>query len=372
VFKHGDVCPAVVVDPDRQLVAVYTDLTKGSKSRPVVKVLRQPLKRAVAGPVKKGTRLAFIAMYSGQPSAATWANFGGYLVNTGTSNAKAIQRVVGSIGDEDWSRLMGAVRQLESPYSPGLYDIRKLARSESGGAGGLSRAPSAFRVNPVLAIILGVILLPIGFMVLMAVLPALFGRGGGGANPNPAPLVQGPVAGGGAPVAELPPDMPPWMADRIRQNQARRDGLGIPPMGARRNANDGAQAGNGNAETPPADKEENPFQPKPTEVAANDAAGDAENPFKEKPASSDAENPFQPKEPANDDKNPFRPVDSKDNDELKPGQKAEAEWARRWLPVTIKRLVGSDKVEIHWEGYSDNWDEVVPRSRIRAVTSKKK
>src|SRR5690606_4469307 len=80
IFKSGDICPAVVLDPDLQLVAVMADLSQGQKSSPAVKVLKQPLRRAVQGPIKKGTRLAFVAMYSGHPGQRQWNNFGGYLI----------------------------------------------------------------------------------------------------------------------------------------------------------------------------------------------------------------------------------------------------------------------------------------------------
>lgn len=123
IFAEGDVCPAIVVDPRRQLVAVMTDLSKTGASCPVVKILKQPLRRAVKGEIKKGTRLAFVAMYNGQPMARNWANFGGYLINSGTTRKKAIRRVVESIPDSQWQTLIAAVREMDEPYAPGLYDL---------------------------------------------------------------------------------------------------------------------------------------------------------------------------------------------------------------------------------------------------------
>lgn len=51
---------------------------------------------------------------------------------------------------------------------------------------------------------------------------------------------------------------------------------------------------------------------------------------------------------------------------LKVGQSLRCEWGSRWLPVTVLALSPSG-VKIHWEGYSDGFDEFVPRSRLRMV-----
>lgn len=125
-FAEGDACPALVVDVARNLVAVATDLSKGGKPYPVVKVLKQPLGRVTGGPFEEKTRLAFVAMYNGFPQEPRWRNFGGYLVNTGTTSKKAIQRVLDSIADEQWDWLEKAVAKLDEPYTPGLYEKLKV------------------------------------------------------------------------------------------------------------------------------------------------------------------------------------------------------------------------------------------------------
>ena len=123
VFSDGDVCPAMVVDADRNLVAVFTDLSKTNRPHYVVKVLKQPLGRLPGGPFPEGKRLAFLAMYNGYPKEPIWKGFGGYLVNTGTTSKKTIERVVASIPDDQWKRLKKAVSQLEEPLTPGQYEV---------------------------------------------------------------------------------------------------------------------------------------------------------------------------------------------------------------------------------------------------------
>lgn len=89
---------------------------------------------------------------------------------------------------------------------------------------------------------------------------------------------------------------------------------------------------------------------------------------------SDAEqNPFSPVTPAPAEagaglppENPFQPV-ALGRVAWRPGMKAEASWANRWLPVTIREVQPDGRLKIHWEGYSDAFDEVVPAERLRAL-----
>lgn len=123
VFREGDVCPALVVDPGQDLVAVFADLSKGDEPYPAVKILKQPLDRVAEGPFESGARLAFVAMYNGYPREPRWRNFGGYLINTGTTNKKTIKRALRSIPDEQWETFEAALPQLPQPLRPGLYEI---------------------------------------------------------------------------------------------------------------------------------------------------------------------------------------------------------------------------------------------------------
>jgi hypothetical protein len=123
VFEHGDVCPAMVIDAERKLVAVFADLSKTGKPHYVIKVLKQPLGRVPGGPFPEGTRLAFLAMYNGFPKETVWRGFGGYLVNTGTAKKKTIERVLKSIPEGDWNRLEKTVPLLDDPPKPGQYVV---------------------------------------------------------------------------------------------------------------------------------------------------------------------------------------------------------------------------------------------------------
>lgn len=47
------------------------------------------------------------------------------------------------------------------------------------------------------------------------------------------------------------------------------------------------------------------------------------------------------------------------------GRKLVGEWAGKWIPVKVLAVNADGTIRIHWEGWSDQWDEDVPRSRLR-------
>ena len=330
IFREGDVCPAVVVDPDRQLVAVMANLSKTARGAPVIKILRQPLRRAVQRPVKRGTRLAFIAMYNGRPSAPAWANFGGYLVDSGTRSTKAIQRVLSNISEPEWERLLSSMSSMKKPFQPGLYDMSagKSRTSAEGASVRFVRRPGQIRIRPGFAIGVVVVFAPLVYIVARA---RGFGGGanaGGGGNPvplaapfavRPDPVVNMNRMELGWPGANNRPDLQP-PADAVDDDP----GFGLPRASEEAN---------------PATAVASPFRPvTPASPMPNGAFGD-----------QDAVRPAPPMQKA----------------EWRIGQKAEAFWADNWLPVTVLAVQRNGELKVHWEGYDDAFDEVLPPNRLR-------
>ena len=60
---------------------------------------------------------------------------------------------------------------------------------------------------------------------------------------------------------------------------------------------------------------------------------------------------------------PGQPVEA--NSPLEAGNKLVCEWSGKWQKVIVLKLNDDGGVRIHWEGWSDQWDEDVPRSRLR-------
>ena len=48
------------------------------------------------------------------------------------------------------------------------------------------------------------------------------------------------------------------------------------------------------------------------------------------------------------------------------GDLVYAQWGERWWPAVIKRVVAEDVWEVHYEGWSEKWDEVLDVTRVRA------
>ena len=60
---------------------------------------------------------------------------------------------------------------------------------------------------------------------------------------------------------------------------------------------------------------------------------------------------------------PGKPVEA--DSKIEVGSKLVCDWAGKWLPVNVLLLNADGTFRIHWEGWSDQWDEDVPRSRLR-------
>jgi hypothetical protein len=56
-----------------------------------------------------------------------------------------------------------------------------------------------------------------------------------------------------------------------------------------------------------------------------------------------------------------------DGDALAAGDELLCEWAGQWHRVQVLELLVGGNVKIHWIGWSDGFDEVVPRSRLRRM-----
>ena len=50
---------------------------------------------------------------------------------------------------------------------------------------------------------------------------------------------------------------------------------------------------------------------------------------------------------------------------LKPGDTLQAKWAGMWWPAEVVEVLERGRVKIHYTGWDAQWDEAVPRSRLR-------
>jgi hypothetical protein len=122
-FWIGNRNPGVVVSHNPDLIAVLTDLSTGRGGYPVIKILPHPLKLMAGGRPAVGARVATIAIDHGLLSEPRWRTFRPFAVNCATADRKLIQEALESIDERDWQALDWALRQVPTPYQPGLYDV---------------------------------------------------------------------------------------------------------------------------------------------------------------------------------------------------------------------------------------------------------
>jgi len=121
-FSRGCTNPAIVLQSRPLLLAVYSDLSTGSGSYPVIKVLHHPAGGERLAPQ---TRCATISLYSGSTQSARWEDFTPRLMTAAHSDRRAMIAAMEYIPEEEWSLLERAVADLPKPWKPGLYPILK-------------------------------------------------------------------------------------------------------------------------------------------------------------------------------------------------------------------------------------------------------
>ncbi|MEZ6072355.1 MAG: DUF3239 domain-containing protein [Pirellulales bacterium] len=122
-FSRGCANPSVVVGLEPMLVAVSTDLTKGYGEYPAVKIVPVRLTTAAGKTPKVGSRLAAVALYYADvdTSVPHWTDFDPRPVDCATSDIEQIERVMNTFTDADWDELETLVKNVPTPYRPGLY-----------------------------------------------------------------------------------------------------------------------------------------------------------------------------------------------------------------------------------------------------------
>ncbi len=135
-MRLGDVCAAVVLDVEEELVAIYTDMSMvPNASYPAVIVKQGSLQNLAGGPVKQGERLAVAAFYEGDPETDdAWTDLAVFEpTRAATSNRRDIDATLDSIDDGDWAALEEWLKSQGNPSEPGVYLLE--GEMQVGGAG---------------------------------------------------------------------------------------------------------------------------------------------------------------------------------------------------------------------------------------------
>ncbi|NOX52962.1 MAG: DUF3239 domain-containing protein [Planctomycetes bacterium] len=408
LFWEFDLCPGVVLDGEVGLIAVWTDLTTGRDryDYPAVRVLKTPLHRAVGRVLKRGTRLATVASYTGSPLERRWRNFHPIPLHCGTRDTRAIANARSRIPDEAWEELAYAVRLLPRPFRPGLYLVDDLEDEAEQNLGPRAaswvrpRGPRPPKLTGTEKVRQFVFRTGVVFLLLVALaiggglffawmqnrpraVPPVAQPGGPqlpGAHQPPAagaqvpppreqprprfsplgrrtarqtPAAEGANSENAAPNAG--PDGGGFIASSPRQPGPR----GVPPgMTARTSARQPAKTPSrraNRAESPPAMTEKR--LARGTTAPQTFGSTSVENRRTAFRPSRDGE--------TEDEKQTTNASASQPRSSWKVGQRVEVLWGSHWFPAEVLQLLPHGRAKIHYVGWDSMWDEVVPASRIR-------
>ena len=120
-FRHGCVNPATILSTAPLTLAVFTDLSTGSGTYPVIKILPHPAPKGTQ--LKVGDKCATVAMYTGAPNPWHWESFSPILVECATNSRLTTERALQSIPAEEWSSLEEGLKNIPRPFKLGQYPL---------------------------------------------------------------------------------------------------------------------------------------------------------------------------------------------------------------------------------------------------------
>lgn len=122
-FKYGCITPAVVISSNPLIIAVSTDLTKGSDEYPAIKIIEVSIGLVNGEAPKIGKKLVVISLYGGSDDLPYWEDFDPQLIDCATNDADIIQAAMESIEDYEWQDLKSGLKQVPRPLECGLFYV---------------------------------------------------------------------------------------------------------------------------------------------------------------------------------------------------------------------------------------------------------
>ncbi len=127
VFRFGCLVPAILLDAQRGLVAVFSDLSFSTGLQfPVIKVVRIPLALLPPACRVAGTMFAAVSAYAQTPAgnaAGRWGDFTPVVVNLLVPRRLSCEDAKARLKPLAWEALRLGVAQLPKPLAEGLYAV---------------------------------------------------------------------------------------------------------------------------------------------------------------------------------------------------------------------------------------------------------
>ncbi len=126
-LMFGCLAPAIIIDPEAGLVAVFTSLTaEGEVPTPVVKIVRERLDMIDPRLATRGTRLAAASVYWSTPESMArgcWSDFSPIVVDCLVDDTSSCEAARARIKPLAWKVLDLALAKLGDVRRPGLYPV---------------------------------------------------------------------------------------------------------------------------------------------------------------------------------------------------------------------------------------------------------
>ena len=125
-FRHGCLCPSVVIDKDANLVATFTNLIAANvASVPVIRVTHERLD-LIPHKTVNGTRLVSVALFQSTKESLAlgrWSDFSPIVAETLVEDTNACNAAFARLSDWAWLALDMGVKQLKTGVKVGLYSV---------------------------------------------------------------------------------------------------------------------------------------------------------------------------------------------------------------------------------------------------------
>jgi hypothetical protein len=121
-FMHGDANPGLVVDCSPTLIAVWTDMTRGEGSHPMLRICRESSSGRAGATFELGERVATVGLYDqGEiEDAPYWERFDPRVVEPVAASKGEARRLLDSFTSEEWAKLERACAEVET-LQEGLF-----------------------------------------------------------------------------------------------------------------------------------------------------------------------------------------------------------------------------------------------------------
>lgn len=127
-FRFGCLNPSIVIDPERGLIATYTNLTNnGGMPTSVIKITSEKLYLIEGMKFIKGQKIPSVAMYyqsKEDPSATSWVDFDPRVPHCFSEDISLCNKLLDRLNKNNWLCVKIGLEQIQNKDEVGLYSVK--------------------------------------------------------------------------------------------------------------------------------------------------------------------------------------------------------------------------------------------------------